>query len=164
MTNYRDEKEEKDIITVNSDGRIRNKNKNPKFDNHYFKWGLTFFVTFLACILSIYIVFYHDQFKASIHNLNKILSPVYVGFIIAYLFSPLLNSLEKKVMYPIYKKQITSTSNMAELQKKQQEIQKKYANDKETMNLKLSELYKENGSPMAGCLPMIIQLIVISGL
>ena len=104
MTNYRDEKEEKDIITVNSDGRIRNKNKNPKFDNHYFKWGLTFFVTFLACILSIYIVFYHDQFKASIHNLNKILSPVYVGFIIAYLFSPLLNSLEKKVMYPIYKK------------------------------------------------------------
>jgi len=76
----------------------------------------------------------------------------------------LLSLVIRLAMYPIYKKQITSTSNMAELQKKQQEIQKKYANDKETMNLKLSELYKENGSPMAGCLPMIIQLIVISGL
>ncbi len=104
MTNFKDDREEKDIITVNSEGRIRNKNKNPKFDNHYFKWGLTFFVTFLCCILSIYIVFYHDEFKASIKHINKILSPVYVGFIIAYLYSPLLNLLETKVMYQIYKK------------------------------------------------------------
>ncbi|MBP5555999.1 MAG: AI-2E family transporter [Lachnospiraceae bacterium] len=104
MTNFKDDREEKDIITVNSEGRIRNKNKNPKFDNHYFKWGLTFFVTFLCCILSIYIVFYYDEFKASIKHINKILSPVYVGFIIAYLYSPLLNLLETKVMYPIYKK------------------------------------------------------------
>ena len=104
MTNYNEKDEEKDIITVNSEGRIRTKNKNPKFDNHYFKWGLTFFLTFLCCIISIYIVFYHDQFKSSIKHINKILSPVYVGFIIAYLYTPLLNMLEKKVMYPIYKK------------------------------------------------------------
>lgn len=104
MKNYNEKDEEKDIITVNSEGRIRNRNKNPKFDNHYFKWGLTFFVTFLCCIVSIYIVFYHDEFKASIRHINKILSPVYVGFIIAYLYSPLLNMLETKVMYPVYKK------------------------------------------------------------
>ena len=104
MTTLKDEKEEKDIITVNSEGRIRSRSKNPKFDNHYFKWGLTFFITFLCCILSIYIVFYHDEFKATIKHINKILSPVYVGFIIAYLYTPLLNMLEKKVMYPIYKK------------------------------------------------------------
>ncbi len=104
MKNYNDKEDEKDIITVNSDGRIRGKNKNPKFDNHYFKWGLTFFITFLCCILSIYIVFYHDDFKATIKHINKILSPVYVGFIIAYLYSPLLNALETKVMYPINKK------------------------------------------------------------
>ena len=102
MKNYNDREDEKDIITVNSEGRIRN--KNPKFDNHYFRWGLTFFITFLCCILSIYIVFYHDEFKATIKHINKILSPVYVGFIIAYLYSPLLTMLETKVMYPIYKK------------------------------------------------------------
>jgi len=43
----------------------------------------------------------------------------------------LLSPVIRLAMYPIYKKQITSTSNMAELQKKQQEIQKKYANDNE---------------------------------
>ena len=102
MKNYNDREDEKDIITVNSEGRIRN--KNPKFDNHYFKWGLTFFLTFLCCIISIYVVFYHDEFKATIKHINKILSPVYVGFIIAYLYSPLLTMLETKVMYPIYKK------------------------------------------------------------
>ena len=99
-----EDNKEKDIFTTNSDGRIRNQKKNPRFDNAYYKWGLTIFLTFLACMLSFYILFYNEELRAGIHKINKILSPVYVGFIIAYLFSPLLNMLENKVMYPIFKK------------------------------------------------------------
>lgn len=97
-------KEEKDIFTTDSEGRIRNREKNPKFNNSYFKWGLTIFVTFVCCILAVYVVFYHDELKTSIAKINKILAPVYVGLIIAYLYSPLLNMLETKIMQPLYKK------------------------------------------------------------
>ena len=69
------------------------------------------------------------------------------------------------VMYPVYKKQIMSTAGMEDFSKKSKEIQSKYANDREMMNIKLAELQKESGyNPMSGCLPMLIQMIVISGL
>lgn len=68
-------------------------------------------------------------------------------------------------MYPLYKKQIMSTAGMVTMQPKMREIQRKYANDRETMNIKLQELYKEEGyNPAAGCLPMLIQMFVITGL
>lgn len=71
----------------------------------------------------------------------------------------------RMAMYPLYKKQILSTAGMSEMQPKMQAIQRKYANDRETMNQKLQELYKEeNYSPTAGCLPMIIQMFILMGL
>ncbi len=71
----------------------------------------------------------------------------------------------KLALYPVYKKQIFSTAGMADMQPKMQELQRKYANDKETLNQKMAELYKEeNFNPMGGCLPMIVQMIVIMGL
>ncbi|MBO7096978.1 MAG: hypothetical protein J6V94_08470, partial [Lachnospiraceae bacterium] len=99
-----DDNKEKDVFTTNADGRIRNQKRNPRLNNNYYKWGLTVFLTFLACMFAFYILFYNAQLRAGINRINKILSPVYVGFIIAYLFSPLLNMLENKVMYPLYKK------------------------------------------------------------
>lgn len=77
----------------------------------------------------------------------------------------LLSVLIRVAMYPLYKKQILSTSGMADIQPKVKEIQRKYADNKEIMNQKIAELYKESGfNPGAGCLPMLVQLIVISGL
>ena len=76
-----------------------------------------------------------------------------------------LTVIIKLLLYPLYKKQILSTAGMTELSGKMQAIQKKYADDKEKMNEKISELYKEEGvNPMAGCLPMIVQMVVIMGL
>ncbi len=102
--NPMDDNKEKDVFTTNSEGRIRSQKRNPRLNNNYYKWGLTVFLTFLACMFAFYILFYNEELREGIHKINKILSPVYVGFIIAYLFSPLLNMLENKVMYPIYKK------------------------------------------------------------
>ena len=68
-------------------------------------------------------------------------------------------------LYPVHKKQILSTVGMSEMTKKSQEIQKKYAGNREMINKKTQELYEEAGyNPMSGCLPMLIQVIVISGL
>ena len=71
----------------------------------------------------------------------------------------------KVVMYPLYAKQIKSTIKMSRMQPKIREIQQKYAKDQNMMNQKIAELYKEEGGSMyGGCLPMLIQMIVIMGL
>ncbi len=73
--------------------------------------------------------------------------------------------LVKVVMYPLYAKQIKTTTNMSKMQPKIKEIQQKYAKDKTLMNEKMSELYKEEGGSMyGGCLPMLVQMVVIMGL
>ena len=77
----------------------------------------------------------------------------------------ILSVVVRAAMYPVYKKQILSTANSAEIQKRTREIQQRYANDREVMNTKLTEMYKETGyNPSAGCLPMVIQMVVIFGL
>lgn len=71
----------------------------------------------------------------------------------------------KLLLYPLYKRQILSTAGMSELQPKMNAIQTKYASDQVVMQQKMQELYKEEGiHPMAGCLPMVIQMFIIMGL
>ena len=96
------------------------------------------------------------------------------GFLLSFFYDILgsyafaiiaLSALVRIAMYPLYKKQVLSMAGMVNIQPRMREIQRKYANDRETMNMKLQELYKEEGyNPAAGCLPMIIQMVVISGL
>ncbi len=77
----------------------------------------------------------------------------------------ILTIIVKLCLYPVYAKQIKSTLKMSAFQPKIQEIQQKYAKDRELMNEKLNELYKNEGASMySGCLPMIVQMIVIMGL
>ena len=77
----------------------------------------------------------------------------------------ILTIIVKLCLYPVYAKQIKSTMKMSEFQPKIQEIQQKYAKDRALMNEKLNELYKNEGASMySGCLPMIVQMIVIMGL
>ncbi len=76
-----------------------------------------------------------------------------------------LTLLVKLLMYPLYIKQMKSTSSMSSLQPKMKELQKKYSQDRALYNQKVSELYKEEGiNPMGGCLPMLIQMPIIFGL
>ncbi|AKL97372.1 membrane protein insertase YidC/Oxa1 family [Clostridium aceticum] len=71
----------------------------------------------------------------------------------------------KLIMVPLTIKQTKSMKKMQEVQPKIKEIQEKYKNDKEKMNTKVMELYKEyNVSPFGGCLPLLIQFPIIIGL
>lgn len=66
------------------------------------------------------------------------------------------------VVLPLDFKSRKGMRAMTRVQPKMQELQKKYANDQEKLNRKMAELYKnEHVSPMSGCLPMIIQLVVM---
>ncbi|GAB1475964.1 YidC/Oxa1 family membrane protein insertase [Bacillota bacterium] len=73
--------------------------------------------------------------------------------------------LVRGCLIPLYASQMKSSAKMKEFQPKIQALQKKYANDKQMLNMKMSELYKEEKfNPMRGCLPMLIQMPIILAL
>ena len=77
----------------------------------------------------------------------------------------ILTFIVKLALYPMYAKQIKSSADMAEMSEKTQEIQRRYANDREKQNEEMQKLYAEVGfNPMSGCLPMLIQFPIIMGL
>ena len=77
----------------------------------------------------------------------------------------ILTVIVKVCLYPVYAKSMKSTMKMSKLQPKMQELQQKYGKDREVYQQKVSELYKEEGASMyGGCLPMVVQMIVIMGL
>lgn len=88
------------------------------------------------------------------------------GFINDYGITIIVFTIIVKVcIYPLYIKQTKSMAKMSEVQPKMQALQRKYANDKEMLNIKMTELYKEEKfNPMGGCLPMLIQMPIIMGL
>ena len=74
----------------------------------------------------------------------------------------ILTILLKLALFPLSKKQQMGTLKMQELQPKLQAIQNKYKNDQQKQAMELQKLYKEaNYSPTSGCLPMILQMLVL---
>lgn len=65
----------------------------------------------------------------------------------------ILTVVIKLCLYPLYAKQIKSTMRMTDVQPKVKEIQQKYAKDRELMNQKMMELYKDEGVSMYGRMP-----------
>jgi YidC/Oxa1 family membrane protein insertase len=78
----------------------------------------------------------------------------------------LLTIIVKMALYPLTKKQMKSMVVMQRLQPKVKEIQEKWKNkDPKKMQQMIMDLYKENNAnPMAGCLPLLIQLPILLAL
>lgn len=75
-----------------------------------------------------------------------------------------LTLIVKFVLAPLHKKAIVSQFRMKALEPKLREIKKQYP-DKQVQAAKTFELYKEHKiSPLAGCLPILIQLPIILAL
>ena len=71
----------------------------------------------------------------------------------------LLTLLVKLITFPLTKKGSESTIRMQALSPKIKEIQEKYKDNRVKMNAEMSAFYKKEGyNPLAGCLPMLIQL------
>lgn len=61
--------------------------------------------------------------------------------------------------------QVESTMAMQVLQPRIKDVQNKYKNDQEKMQLEVARIYKEAGvNPLAGCLPTLATLPVWIGL
>ncbi len=70
--------------------------------------------------------------------------------------------LIKLLLIPLDIKNRKGMRKMAKIQPELNKLQKKYANDKQKLQQKQSELMrKERYSPMAGCLPMLIQMPIL---
>jgi YidC/Oxa1 family membrane protein insertase len=77
----------------------------------------------------------------------------------------LLTLLLKIVTYPLTYKSMKSMKNMAKLQPQLQKIREKHKDDKEALNREMLGLMKNHGyNPMAGCLPMLIQMPIFFAL
>ncbi|MBR3353949.1 MAG: YidC/Oxa1 family membrane protein insertase [Oscillospiraceae bacterium] len=85
---------------------------------------------------------------------------------VAYVFALLLFTLITKIlMFPLSMQQQKSTAMMAAFNPMIQDIQTRYKNDREKQNEELSKLTTEYGyNPTAGCLPMVINLLIMFGL
>ena len=79
----------------------------------------------------------------------------------------LFTILVRLVTYPLNAQQVKQSKAMQDLQenKKWQDMQKKYKNDKEKLAQEQMKLYKELGvNPFGSCLPTLIQFPIIIGL
>lgn len=71
----------------------------------------------------------------------------------------LLTILIKMVLYPLTRIQMRSMMQMQLIQPEMQALQKRYAKDKQKLQAKMMELYKERKvNPMAGCLLLLAQM------
>lgn len=71
----------------------------------------------------------------------------------------------KACLFPFSVKQQKSMAGTARLQKKQKEIQEKYANNRQKANEEMQKLYdKEGVKPMGGCLTTLIPMLVLFGI
>src|SRR5437763_13042969 len=65
----------------------------------------------------------------------------------------------------LFVKQVNAQRKMAKHQPQLMELRKNYKNDKQRLNDETMKYYKENGvNPLAGCLPMIPQMIIFFSL
>lgn len=73
----------------------------------------------------------------------------------------LLTLLVKIATFPLTHKQMKSMEEMKRLAPKLEELKKKYSGDQQRVNLETMKLYKDhNVQPLAGCLPMLVQMPV----
>lgn len=106
------------------------------------------------------------MFNAIAVALGKLLYYIY-GIVKSYGLSIVVFTiLVKLILLPLTIKQTKSMKQMQELNPKMKALQKKYGNDKQKLNEKTMELYKEyNVNPLSGgCLPLLLQLPILFAL
>lgn len=75
-----------------------------KFKKKYVQIGIISFCVIAASLLVYYFLFNHVAFSKALSNVFNILSPVIYGFIFAFLMTPILNFIEKKIIKVLFLK------------------------------------------------------------
>lgn len=108
--------------------------------------------------------FLTDAFESILRVLEGGLSSANVPYSYGFAII-LLTLLVKLATFPLSKKSMESTMAMQALQPRVKELQARFANDPENLQLETARLYKEAGvNPLAGCLPTLATIPVFIGL
>lgn len=75
-----------------------------KWKNPHIKWGMTALLVIMGSIMFYYLLFHSSNIRSAFHVIVGIMMPVVFGFILAYLLTPVLNSIEQKILYPLRKR------------------------------------------------------------
>ena len=101
-----------------------------------------------------------DLFTAVLNALYSVLEKFGVG---SYgLAIIILTVIIKIILYPLTAKQIKSMKAMQEIAPKMKKLQEKFKDNPQLLQQKMIQLYQDAGvNPMAGCLPMLIQMPIL---
>lgn len=67
--------------------------------------------------------------------------------------------LVKIVLFPLSHRGMVSMSKLKDIAPKMKELQEKYKDDKQKLQIHMMELYKKHGAnPLGGCLPLLLQI------
>ena len=69
--------------------------------NQYFMWGLTALITIILAFCFYYLMFMGQNLIHKMQFLLRIIMPVIDGLAIAYIASPILNTIEYKIIFPL---------------------------------------------------------------
>ena len=75
-----------------------------RLNKKYFYWGLTAFFVIIAAIFFYYMLFHSSNLSKAFHSVINISMPIIDGVILAYLITPVLNCIERKLVKPIFDK------------------------------------------------------------
>lgn len=75
-----------------------------RFNKKYLYWGLAGAFSIIAGILFYYILFHNENLSAAVDSFIKISMPIIDGLVLAYLITPVLNTIERKIVRPLYEK------------------------------------------------------------
>jgi YidC/Oxa1 family membrane protein insertase len=101
-------------------------------------------------------------FTFPIFNALMLLDYLFGDFALAII---VLTVIIRLILVPLTLQSLKSTKAMQKLQPEIARIRKKYANDQQKLLEETQRLYKEAGvNPVAGCLPMLLQMPVLYGL
>lgn len=79
-----------------------------RWDNRYLHWGVTAFLVIAASMLFYYGIFHMKTLLTGIKTFMGIMAPIIYGIAIAFLLSPVVRFLEKRIVFPLFeKKEIT---------------------------------------------------------
>ena len=77
----------------------------------------------------------------------------------------LLTVIIRGLLFPIANKQFASMASMKAVQPKMKALQERYKDDKQKLQQEMMALYKKEGvNPLAGCLPLLIQIPIFFAL
>lgn len=72
-----------------------------KIEKKYLYWGLTAFLVIAASMIFYYMLFHMNNIRSGFRVLIKICMPIIDGLVLAYLMTPIVNHLERRIFIPL---------------------------------------------------------------